>query len=534
LAVRQTDGGVGVTADTAAPATRTIVIVGGGTAGWITACYLRRTLNRRPDRPVRIRLVESRRIGIIGVGEATVPTIKIMLHALGIDESDFLSRCDATFKQAIRYRHWVYNPADRPDHAYYHPLDAQAFNGDFELPAQWIVSHGEDRQRVFADDINVQPHLCDRLKAPRRPDGPQYGGPLAYAYHMDAEKLAEYLCSRGVAEGVEHVVDDVTHVDQAEDGSITGVVTKEHGTLAGDLFIDCTGFVGLLIGKTLDVPFIDYTDMLFCDRAVAFRVPAAKGLRPLRPFTTATAKTAGWTWEIDLRQRGGIGYVYSSAHISDDAAEHELRAHIGAAADGLTPRRLRMRVGRSSEFWCKNCVAIGLSAGFIEPLESTGIFLIEMGARLLAELFPGDAALATGATAAMIRRYNAEMTRLYEEIRDFVKVHYCLTKRDDQPFWRDNVDPATIPASLAARLEEWRHRPPGPLDFMNTVQLFGHNNWLYVMLGMDWRPEDVAGAVGFSNPAELQHKLAAIDHARSRASVDLPDHAAYFGLAAPA
>ncbi len=512
----------------------TVVIVGGGTAGWITACYLRRTLNRSKARPVRVRLVESRRIGIIGVGEATVPTIKLMLHALGVSEVDFLGSCDATFKHAIRYRHWTYNPADRPDHTYYHPLDGQPFVNDPDASVQWLASHGRDPQRVFAYDLNVQPYLCDRLKAPRRPEWPQYGGPLAYAYHLDAEKLAEYLSARGVAEGIEHLIDDVTEVVRAPDGWITAVMTKEHGALEGDVFVDCTGFLGLLIGKTLGIPFIDYTDTLFCDRAVALRVPAQETGRRLRPFTTATAKSAGWTWEIDLKRRGGIGYVYSSAHVSDDEAERELRAHVGAAADGLTARRIKMRVGRSREFWHKNCVAIGLSAGFIEPLESTGIFLIEMGAYLLAQLFPGDLALTTRATEAIARRYNAEMTRHYEDIRDFVKVHYCLTRRDDTAFWRDNTAPATIPEKLQARLEEWRYRPPGPYDFMSTVQLFGAHNWLYVMMGMDWRPEDLAGAAVFNDPADLRRKLAGIDEMRARAGVELPDQTAYFGLAGAA
>lgn len=449
-----------------------VLIVGGGSAGWITAAYMNAALNRY-DQSVQISLVESPNVPRIGVGEATVPTIRHVIQTVGIDESRFMQAADATFKQAIKFVNWHSGDGD----AYYHPFDRRS-GGPVDYSAlQWLAS---DRSIPFAETVSVQPKLCEMGLSPRMPDSRDFSSPMPYAYHMDAEKFADCLCEHATARGVEHFREDVVEVEVREDGYIAAVKTSSGRRLEADLYIDCTGFRGLLIAQALEVPFKDFGQYLLCDRAVAMRIPYEHYYPGhIRPYTTATALSNGWVWDIGLVNRRGTGYVYSSAFLDDDAAEAELRAHEGPHTEGLEARRLRFQVGRRETFWEKNCVATGLAGGFIEPLESTGLYLTEFAAVTLCEHFPfGDA------VQPLADRFNRILSNRYEEVLDFVNMHYCLTRREDTAFWREVQQRERITDRLQEKFEFWRIKPPSASDFDDQFRLFSHQSYEYILYGM--------------------------------------------------
>ncbi len=461
-------------------ALRRVVIVGGGTAGWITAAYMDAVLNGPRNKVVDITLIESPDVGRIGVGEATVPSLRDTMRTIGVDEADFMRATDATFKQAIRFVNWL-----TTEHSYYHPFDRRPSGRLDRAGLRWLTSR---RSVPFADTVSAQPALCEAGVAPKFHDSRSYEAPISYAYHVDAEKLADFLTRVATGRGVHHVRDDVVDVELDGQGNIASVTSRGGERLAGDLFIDCTGFASVLIEKKLGVGFEDYSPWLLCDRAVAMRVPyGVHAPAARRPFTTATALSAGWVWDIALADRRGVGYVYSSAYTSAEEAERELRAFEGEHAAGLEPRHLEFRVGRREQAWAANCVAIGLSSGFIEPLESTGIYLVEMAAATLCEYFPfgGDMTLPR-------KRFNAILEARYEEILDFVVLHYCLTRRDDSAFWREVQRAERVPERLAEALSLWRNKTPSLSDCHDALQLFSHTPYEYVLYGMDFQRERIA------------------------------------------
>jgi 2-polyprenyl-6-methoxyphenol hydroxylase-like FAD-dependent oxidoreductase len=319
--------------------TKRIVIVGGGTAGWLTAAYLVRTL---APAGWRITLVESAAIGIIGVGEGTFPTIRDTLAAIGIDEREFLRKADGSFKQGVRFAGWAGRPT--PGNAgddYFHPFNLP-FGGDDGLLPYWIKADGEARRPAYADAVTAQGHVIRAGRAPKRASDAAFTGPMNYAYHFDAARFADHLREVATANGVERIEATIGEVRQHADGRIAAVVPDDgRDPIEGDFFVDCSGFRALLIGKTLNAPFKSVSDVLFNDRALAIQVPHAHPDDAIRPYTLATAHEAGWTWDIGLGARRGIGYVYSSRHSDDDAAERTLRAYLGDAGKDLTARQLR-------------------------------------------------------------------------------------------------------------------------------------------------------------------------------------------------
>jgi tryptophan halogenase len=513
-----------------------VIVVGGGTAGWLAANILNRRLNS-PGRPVtNVTLIESNIIGRIGVGEATVPRLKEVLTNLGIDEYEFMRRTHATFKHAIRYNNWQYNPTEaRPDY-YYHPFENfQAERKDssprYYGPIERLVHFSQSdvtnywwhraqagRAQSFAYEIGIQPYLCDAFRAPKTAEMPPYQSEVPYAYHLNAQLFADYLAEVGIRLGVRHVIDDVTSVTLTEQGAIRSVHTKENGEIAGDFFVDCTGFAAVLIGKALNVPFVDYGQHLLCDRAIAMPTPLA-GPNP-RPYTSATAADAGWIWEIDLTSRSGNGYVYSSSFTSDDDAERYLRRYLGARANGAQALRLRMTAGRRAEMWRKNCAAIGLAGGFVEPLESTGIMFIDIGANWLAEFFPFHGELPQ-ATA----HYNSIMASQYDEIRDFIALHYCISHRDDTPFWREVRQAHRIPDSLAERLDLWSRLMPRPLHMRDSLQIYNHRNYECILFGMGWNPNVQGGRQGVCEPPDGDQLSKLVQATARKAILELPSHA---------
>ncbi len=457
-----------------------LIIVGGGSAGWLAASYINAVVNARCAH-VEITLVESASVGRIGVGEATVPSIRETLSRIGIGEKEFLKATDGTFKSAIGFQNWLHNKGE----IYFHPFDQRTPNGRSDTTAQdWLRSA---RNIPWADTVSVLNHLVREGRAPKAIGWPDYGSVFPYAYHMDAEKLAGTLADFAKARGVRHIEALVTEVEVKDGLGIASITLDSGEVLGGDFFIDCSGFAALLIGKALGGDYIDFSQYLMCDRAVAIRVPeAVHRPGPTKPFTMSSALSAGWAWDIPLQGRRGTGYVYSSAFISDDDAESELRAHEGAHAAGLPAKHLQFRVGRRDRPWLGNCVAIGLSSGFIEPLESSALYTIEASIAALLEHVDFSNLADIDRTAIMRSAYNAHIARLYEEILEFVNLHYCLSRRSDTAFWREVQKPERIVPAVAKRLRIWEHKPPTQYDFETPLQLFSPGSYEYVLLGMNF------------------------------------------------
>ena len=496
---------------------RNILIAGGGTAGWLCACYLAKTLNSRAPDAVHISLVESPAIGILGVGEGTFPSIRGALSQIGISESRFIRETGATFKQGIDFVDWVRPAGSAGPHQYFHPFNLPSARVDgLELLPYWLL--GEAGEGVaFADAVTMQKRVADAGRAPKRMSDAEYQGPMNYAYHFDAMKFAALLSEEGRALGVNHHLATITGVTQDETGAISGVVTAELGSLHADLYIDCTGMRAALIGKALEQPLKPINDVLFVDRAVTLHVPYAQPDAAIPSHTISTAHASGWTWDIGLQERRGIGYVYSTRHTSDDDAEALLRRYIGPAAEGLNARKLPFETGYRPVQWKHNCVAIGLSAGFVEPLESTGIGLIEMATYLVAHLLPMDGHFERAAAS-----FNLMMSERYTRIIDFLKLHYCLSQRRDSDFWIDNTDPASIPESLRDRLAEWRHRPPHRLDFVTDLEMFMPASWQFILYGMEFKTDLTTQRARYPDSAAARREFEMLRTVSQHAIKDLP------------
>lgn len=502
-----------------------ILIVGGGTAGWLTAAFLAKHLaiqrNDRHQDGIQIRLVESPEIGIIGVGEGSFPSIRGTLAAIGIDEARFIRECHATFKQGIRFDHWVRPPHSNGAQHYFHPFSQPSQRtGTPELLPYWL--HGVAGKDIpFAQAVSMQKLIADQGRAPKRTSDSDYLGAMNYAYHFDAGRFAALLTDHAKSLGVSHLLGNVDQVRLSEDGSIGSIHTKEHGTLKADLYIDCTGFRARLIGETLQSDFKSVSDVLFVDRALAVQVPYATPQTAIPSYTISTAHEAGWSWDIGLQSRRGIGYVYSSRHSSDERAEQILRQYVGPAMADLQARKLELKLGYRPQAWVKNCVAVGLSGGFLEPLESSGVGLIETAAYLLAYLFPFD-----GELEASAKHFNHLMSQRYDRIVDFIKLHYCLSQRQDTAFWRDNTDAASIPLSLREKLAMWRSRPPSRLDFITDLEMYPPSSWQYVLYGMEYATKLHPSALDANKLVLVQQEFQNIANFSQRALSDLPEHRA--------
>jgi tryptophan 7-halogenase len=454
-----------------------IGIVGGGTAGWMAAATLRRRLG------CRVTLVESDRIAGVGVGEATIPAMIDWIENMRIDEDEFLRRCGGTYKLAIRFDNWI-----EPQHRYWHPFGICGLRIDgVDLVHFWKqgVRDGWLEASSQYTDFSLQKQLCDAGRSPRPIGAPSVCA--NYAFHVDASRFAVFLRELATSEGVVHRIGDVTGVRTSDAGEIMSVEIAEQCPLNADLYVDCTGFASLLIEKGLNVPWIDWSEQLLCDRAVAMRVPPASDdmagqdcEQNVAPYTISTGLSSGWSWQIPLRDVTGAGYVYSSRHTDSDSARAELLRHVGCANDEVITRELSMRIGRRENCWQANCVSLGLSSGFVEPLESTGIFLIQRALDELVDSFPSQMH-----TEFKVRQFNGRMQQAYEEIRDFVLLHYIVSKRDDTAFWRDarNVE---LPDSLVASIDAYRRSGLVELDPVTAV--FAEANHHFIMLGAGVEP----------------------------------------------
>ncbi len=466
-------------------AVKKIIVVGGGTAGWLTAALI--AANHKSGKPegVEVTLVESSNIPTVGVGEGTWPTMKNTVRQIGIEEHELFSRCHAAFKQGGKFVNWVHGCGD----FYYHPFTVPLGYGRLDLAP--YVSDIE----AFAIESNFQHHVCEAGLAPRGLSEPEFQGPCNYAYHLDAGAFAALLKEHSVDRlGVKHIVDTMENATLSEDGGIRAIMLTESGALQGDLFIDCSGFASLLLGDKLDVPFISTHDVLFNDTALAVQVPYENEASPIASHTIATGQKAGWTWDIGLTNRRGVGYVYSSAFTQDSEAEETLHHYIGPSFNDLSPRKISFKSGYRDVFWKRNCVAVGLSAGFVEPLEATALMLIEISARFISDNLPADDALMN--TTA--KRFNDQMRYRWRRIIDFLKLHYMLTERTED-YWRANTEDGSIPDSLREDLEIWKFRGPISGDFDSAIELFPAASYQYVIYGMGFKPD-------FSRQAYLYDK----------------------------
>ena len=497
--------------------TRNILIIGGGTAGWLSAAYLAKALALLDNPHLKITLLESPDIGIIGVGEGTFPTVRETLRFLEIDERKFIRESSATFKQGILFNDWLHEPRGAKRHRFFHPFEAPFYSEETSLVPYWLLKEPNARPS-FAEAVTIQNRVAGAKRGPKRLDEPDFDGPLNYAYHIDARSLARLLAERAQELGVVHLVGEIQDTELGPDGAIERVKLKDGGELRADLYVDCSGFRAELIGRALKSPFRSVQGCLFADRAAACKVPYDDPETPIESYTLANAHEGGWTWDIGLAGARGIGCVYSSSHIGDERALGILRDYIGPRFDESSVRILPFDAGYRERQWIGNCVAIGLSAGFLEPLEATGLVLIEAAVGMLAELFPHH-----GPIDAPARRFNQLMAARFENIVKFLKLHYCLSQRSDA-FWRENADPSTIPEELQELLKQWRYRPPGRFDFILDVESFAFFNYQYILYGMEFQTDLSAGRSDFPNVVAAQRLFDRIRVFGEQAARDLPSH----------
>jgi tryptophan 6-halogenase len=472
-----------------------VLIVGGGSSGWMTAAYLSKAFGPTID----IKVIESKTIGTVGVGEATFSDIHLFFEFLELKEEQWMRQCNAGYKIAIRFENWN---AER--RSFYHPFQRIPVVQGRRLADWWLKMKPG---MPFDYACFESSYICDAKRSPRYFEAGLYDGTsigtanqnngagqllqleephrqYPYAYHFDASLFAKVMAQYAQARGVSHIADDVVSIESSEGGSIRAVHTRDHGRVEGDLFVDCTGFRGLLINQHLKEPFISFLESLPCDSAVAAQVPSDGAQEGMNPYTSATALSAGWVWNIPLFHRNGTGYVYSSACISRDDAEREFRAYLGSRADACNALHIKMRVGRCRNSWVENCVAIGLSSGFVEPLESTGIFFIQYGIEQLVNHFPLD-----GFSAEHIRSYNQAVGDCIDGVREFLTLHYVTSTRADTTFWKMTKTDLVIPGALKDRLKLWKRSLPSTISINPRFHGFGPHNYCSMLLGLGWVPD---------------------------------------------
>ncbi|QKW32552.1 tryptophan 7-halogenase (plasmid) [Nocardiopsis flavescens] len=416
-----------------------IVVLGGGTAGWMSACYLAKATNGT----ARVTVLEAPQIPTLGVGEATIPNLQTaFFDFVGIDEDDWMRECNASYKTAIRFINWRTGGAGQAeprdlgpgiDH-FYHSFGLLPHHEGIPLSHYWARSRlrGETKE-AFDYACYKEPALMDAKKSPRFMDGTRATN---YAWHFDAHLVARYLTRVATEElGVHHVQGRMVRAEQNTDGFIQALITEEGERIPGDLFIDCSGFRGLLINKTLEEPFIDMGDHLLCDSAVATQVPHDDDAEGVEPYTSAIAMKSGWTWKIPMLGRFGTGYVYSSRFCSQDEAIDEFCSLWRLDPQEAELNKIRFRVGRNRRAWVKNCVSIGAASCFVEPLESTGIYFAYAALHQLVKFFPDKRF-----NGSLIDSFNREIETMFDDTRDFIQAHYYFSPREDTPFWRANKE----------------------------------------------------------------------------------------------
>ena|SRR5437660_1443524 len=489
---------------------RKIVIVGGGTAGWMAAAALSVGTRREP---CQIVLIESEEIGTVGVGESTIPALKDFNRLLGIDENEFVSKTQATFKLAIQFVDWR-----RLGHTFFNPLGGQGFSSETEgtrtrLPSmyQYLLKLAVDGGSPDIDDYDMCSVAARHNRFDRPTNLPEAN--YAYAFQFDAALYAKYLRSYSEKRGVQRIEGKIVDVQlRGENGFIDAVVLQSGQRVEGDLFIDCSGFRALLIGQALKVPYVDWSHWLPCDGAWA--VPC-ESVGPPTPYTRATAREAGWQWRIPLQHRTGNGYVFSSKFTSEEKARETLLSNLDGAPLG-EPRLVKFTAGRRKEMWTKNCVSVGLSSGFLEPLESTSIHFIQVSVLALLRLFPDR-----DCGPLISEEYSRRIIAAFEAVRDFIIVHFHTTEREDTEFWR-YCKYMSIPDSLAFKIEMFRKH--GRVAVNAGDAGFGSRPWLSVMYNHGIVPESFPPLVLALDEAAMRAELAKVRTGVLRTVEKMPRH----------
>ena len=489
-----------------------IVVVGGGTAGWLAANHLGKKFKDNAE--ITVTLIESPDIAPIGVGEGTVPKIRQTLSSFGISETQFIRECDVTFKQSIKFVNWMDKQKHGSDNFFHHLFDAPDKFAE-DLTPYWL-KHGQGNR--YADTLSPQHSACESNKAPKSITTPEYEGTLGYAYHLNAAKFANLLCKNAVDKfAVEHLKAHIVDVELNNDGAIAALVTKGIGKLEYDFYLDCTGFESLLLGKALNVPFIEKSKELLVNSALVVQVPTQEE-DEIPPYTIATAHQAGWIWDIALTNRRGVGFVYSNNHMSDDEAKTKLDHYLKGNPSGLTYRKLPMKVGHREKFWHKNCVSLGLAQGFLEPLEATSILLTDFAASFLADRFPES----EEQMHLLEQRFNHVMGYAWDRVVDFIKLHYCISDRTDSTFWLDNKKEETIPVMLRKRLQLWQQFTPQKEDFFSKFEIFDYDNYLYLLYGMVYQTK--LAPLSSNDHDKAKAKAEGIQAIAAQLNLRLPNH----------
>ena len=474
-----------------------VVIVGGGTAGWMTAASLAKLIGKNLD----ITLIESDEIGTVGVGEATIPTMMTLHQLLKINEQEFMSEVQATFKLGISFENWK-----NVDQAYIHSF---GFTGQDCWAAGFQHFWLKGKERGISKEFGDYSVELQAAKANKFAVLPNNG--LNYAYHIDASLYAKFLRRLAERHNTKRVEGKITVVNQHDNGDIKSVVLASGKIIQGDLFIDCSGFAGLLIEKTLNTEFEDWSQWLPCDSAIAVQT---RSVRDPIPYTRAIARESGWQWRIPLQSRVGNGLVFCSKYLTDQEATQTLLSNL--EGEVLTePRVIKFRTGQRTQHWNRNCIALGLAGGFVEPLESTSIHLIQRGIIRLMQMFPFD-----GVVEPDVQEFNSQMKDEFYFIRDFIVMHYHLTERTDTEFWR-HCKAMKIPDSLQHRLDLFKKT--GRI-FQQAGDVFAENSWSQVMLGQGLIPEHYHPIVDMMSDDELEQFLKKISISVEQTVSQLPSH----------
>ena len=486
-------------------AIRKILIVGGGSAGWMAAALFANLFQGLYD----IELVESEAIGTIGVGEATIPAIKKFNDLLDLNEDEFMQLTKGTFKLGIEFIDWW-----KKGHSYVHGFGV--IGQDLEwlrCHHYWLAAQARGEAPDFADmSINTAAALAGKFMRPRSDMAESPLAHIAYAFHFDASLYARFLRSYAEARGVRRTEGKVVDVAlRSEDGFVESVTLEGGQRIEADLFIDCSGFRGLIIEQAMKTGYEDWTHWLPCDRAIA--VPSDR-VSPLSPYTRSTALKAGWQWRIPLQHRTGNGHVYSSNHIDDADAEDALLSSLGSRPE-VEPNRIRFTTGKRRQTWNRNCVALGLASGFLEPLESTSLHLIQSAAIRLVRLFPDR-----GFDPAVIAEFNRQTDFEYERIRDFIILHYKATARNDSDFWQHCRD-MEVPATLERKIDLFRSS--GRI-FREDEELFGEESWIQVFLGQGVVPRSADPLVAIKDPEQIKLYLSNIAMTVGKCVGVMPTH----------
>lgn len=473
-----------------------IVVLGGGTAGWLSAGLL---AAEHPDK--RITLIESANIAISGVGEGTWPSMRNTLKRIGIKEIDFLRHCDASFKQGSKFINWRNLNASEN---YYHPFMTPQGYLETDLHAYWQQYAPAQK---FADAINVQSFVCQAALAPKQLNTPEYAAVTNYGYHLDAGKFATFLKNHCIDNlDVCHVIDDVISVKSDQQGYIEFLQTKLHDDIQGDIFIDCSGAHARLIDKHFNIEFIAQDHILFNNSAIAAHLPYADEYQDIASATLSTAQESGWIWDIGLVSRRGIGYTYSSNYCDEQTAINTLKSYAAQsvgkdAADKIQTRTLNFTPGYRKQFWVKNCVAIGMSQGFIEPLEASALAMVELSLNMLSEQMPHN----RDHMDLLATRFNNRFAYRWQRVIDFLKLHYILSERDDSPYWRDIKQPCSTPTRLKELMDVWQYQAPSRFDLIENEEVFPSASYQYVLYGIGFHTHCSQVNNAFNNPHAGQY-----------------------------